>query len=169
MQQVPSYRIGDVNALAIETGEFRGRGIRRVDIWIAKKWLTCNDNSAYLPTFCPDVEDAIWWLYSDPQLELPFSGLSVTENHIRVRAERGKSRERHRFFNWGPTTDNVICFLFRHLASLHLTFEFWRDNHHDSTDMGRVFTVAITERELLRTLHGTARELRRTGWMPTDI
>jgi len=65
-------------------------------------------------------------------------------------------RKRQIDFAWGPTTDNVTSFLFRHNGGLVLTAEFWRQSHLRAhpEHAGVVFTADIPTDELIGILEG---------------
>ncbi|MGC5004676.1 hypothetical protein ACLQ2L_19640, partial [Streptomyces sp. DT203] len=67
--------LGDKRRFAAEVGE-QGQ-LRRVDLWAAGKWLTCDDNMAYVPQFRRDVLDTAAWLQSGEGFSMPFAGLSA--------------------------------------------------------------------------------------------
>lgn len=62
---------------------------------------------------------------------------------------------------WGPTTDNVVAYLFREEDGLVITLEFWREEHLLShpEDAGAVFVAEIPSHELIGILEGIAAAL----------
>ena len=64
-----SSLFGDKQRFAVEVGEFRGDSdrLRRVDLWAAGRWLTCDDNTAFVPQFCMSVQDTLSWIQSGLQ------------------------------------------------------------------------------------------------------
>jgi hypothetical protein len=55
--------LGDKHKFATEVGEW-DHELCRVDIWAAGKWLTCDDNMAFVRQFRRDVLDTAAWLRS---------------------------------------------------------------------------------------------------------
>lgn len=146
--------IGDTCRFAAEIGDALtdSTQLRRLDLWAADQWWTCDDNSAYLPQFRSDVQSTIDWLRSGCDLSLPFPGLPPAETHRRLLALGYGSRERFWFPRWGPTTDNVLAHLFRDGDRIFIPFEFWRDEHHLPEQLGTVFVAELNETELLSVL-----------------
>ncbi|HVK23051.1 MAG TPA: hypothetical protein VM677_16960 [Actinokineospora sp.] len=127
--------LGDKSRFAVEVGELVG-GLRRVDMWAADQWLTCDDNSAYVPQFSYAVKCTAAELRAGDGAPVPFAGLSPAAAHRRFDAATDNDYEvevlRERFWifhRWGPTTDNVTTYFFRDGDRLTLTFEFWREAH----------------------------------------
>ena len=44
-------RFGDRARFSVEVGEIIPVGLRTVDLWAGGKWLTTDDNAAFLPMF----------------------------------------------------------------------------------------------------------------------
>ncbi|WP_448321049.1 hypothetical protein [Streptomyces sp. CO7] len=158
--------LGDKSLFAAEVGE--PGPLCRVDLWAAGRWLTCGDNMVYVPQFRHDVLDAAAWLRSGGGSPLPFDGWSATAAHRRLRQLAGEESEagyrmhsRFRFLDWGPTTDNVTAYLFRHGGHLVITAEFWREDHllRHPEDVGAVFVVELPTDECIRILEGIAAAL----------
>jgi len=138
-------------------------GLRRVDIWAADRWLTCDDNSVYLPSFTASVANSLGHLLTNPEnliCHRPYAEVSVADNLRRMlaAAEAGNNSRylSYRFMDWGPTTDNVSAVLFRENDVAFMPFSFWRESHHESSELGQVFVAELPERELLWVLHCTA-------------
>ncbi|MFE1230241.1 hypothetical protein [Streptomyces sp. NPDC058745] len=158
--------LGDKSRFAAEVGE--PGALCRVDLWAAGKWLTCDDNMAYVPQFLRDVLQAAAWLRSGEGCSLPFVGLSAEATHRRLREQAGDEseadyqlRSRFRVLLWGPTTDNLTAYLFREGDHLVITLEFWREEHLLShpEDAGAVFVVELPAEELIGILEGIAAAL----------
>ncbi|WP_406503228.1 hypothetical protein [Streptomyces sp. NBC_01602] len=155
--------LGDKRRFAAEVGE-QGQ-LRRVDLWAAGKWLTCDDNMAYVPQFRRDVLDTAAWLQSGEGFSMPFAGLSAEATHRRLMHRAGEDdetaadhglRSQFQALLWGPTTDNVTAHLFREEGRLLITLEFWRQEHliNHSEDAGAVFVVQIPTEEFVGILEG---------------
>jgi uncharacterized protein (TIGR02996 family) len=148
-------RFGDRRRFAVEVGEFYfpDRTNRRVDLWAASRWLTCDDHNVRVGQFRHSVEHTIGWLRSGPDLALPFPGLSPEETFGRLYEVDDGLRERFwGLLRWGPTTDNVSALLFRHRDHLVITFQFWRDTHPNPEERGVIFVAELPESELLEVL-----------------
>jgi hypothetical protein len=147
--------LGDKHKFAVEIGEGDG-GLRRVDLWAAGQWLTCDDNMVFVAQFVRDVKDTAAWLRLGGGSPLPFSGLSPEASHRQLVQTGGESRNRFRALEWGPTTDNVTILLFRHGDRLALTFEFWRERYLLShpANAGKIFLMAISVVEFVGILDG---------------
>lgn len=159
--------LGDKSRFGAEVGE--PGPLCRVDLWAAGRWLTCDDNMAYVPQFRRDVLDAVAWLRSGEGSPLPFAGLSAEATHRRLVQRAGDDepeadyqlRGRIRVLLWGPTTDNVTAHLFREEDRLVITLSFWREEHLLShpEDAGAVFTIEIPATEFVGLLEGIAAAL----------
>ncbi|MER5779336.1 hypothetical protein ABT144_34640 [Streptomyces sp. NPDC002039] len=160
--------LGDKLRFAAEIGE--PGPLRRVDLWVAGRWLTCEDNTVYVPQFRRDVLDAVAWLRSGEGSPLPFDGLSAEATHRRLMQRAGDDDEpeadyqlrgRFRALLWGPTTDNVTACLFREEDHLVITLEFLREEHLFShpEDTGAVFVAGVPTEEFLGILEGIAAAL----------
>ncbi len=149
--------LGDKSRLAAEVGDWDGPALRRVDLWAAGQWLTCDDNMAFVRQFRRDVAGTAAWLRAGHGEGLPFAGLSAAAAHRRLVAGAGDEEEddalrrRFRAFDgWGPTVDNVVAFLFRHGERLEVTWQFWREEHllRHPEHTGAVFTIEVGAAEL---------------------
>jgi hypothetical protein len=167
-------RFGDRRRFAAEVGEFYAKGptaaLRRVDLWAAGRWLTCDDHTAFVGQFLGSVEHSLEWLRSGPDLSLPFPGLSPEETFRRLYATNDLDDEetwlRERFWHllrWGPTTDNLSALLFRRGDHLLITFEFWRETHPNPDERGVIFVAELPESELLDVLEQLRDALRSGG------
>jgi hypothetical protein len=152
--------IGNKERFAAEIGEFCGNSpaLRRVDLWAANRWWTCDDNMVYVPQFHHSVQFTVDRLRSGGiNLLVPFKDVSPADAHRRILAEEADedspvSWDRFWFESWGPTTDNVISRIFREQGRVWITFEFWREDHHDPDELGRVFVAELAEEELISVL-----------------
>ena len=43
--------LGNKDTFAAEVGDADGTDLRRVDLWAVGQWLTCDDNTVYVPQF----------------------------------------------------------------------------------------------------------------------
>lgn len=123
--------LGDMGRFAVDVGEQTGHELRRVDLWAAGQWLTCDDNMVYVPQFRHEVARTADWVRSGRAEPLPFKGLSPQDTHRQLLNRISNLEDDYfqfrPFDRWGPTTDNVHSFAFRDGDRLALTFELWRE------------------------------------------
>jgi hypothetical protein len=131
---------GDRATLAFEVGDPspESAALRSVDHWAAGRWLTCDDNTVFVPQFCMSLESSLRWLNAAPD--------GVVE-------ARG-------FMAWGPTTDNVQTLLTMRGAQCELTFEFWRAEHTPADEIGVPFRVTLPTEALIARIEGVLSALR---------
>ncbi|MEV4454775.1 hypothetical protein [Microbispora sp. NPDC049633] len=149
--------LGDKHRFGVEIGEWVNPLLRRVDLWAADQWLTCDDNLAFAMQFRLSVTGTANWLRSGPAPHPPFSGLSPVAAHRRLvgqSADFEEEHRRHEIFHWGPTTDNLRSFLFRNSKredELVITFDFWREEHllEHPEHAGRVFAAELRTKEFI--------------------
>jgi hypothetical protein len=143
-------------------GEWR-EGLRRVDIWAAGQWLTCDDNMAYVPQLRSSLQHDRARLDSINASPSPFPGLPPAAVHRQLLADEDGLRERWRFLHWGPTTDNVLGHLFRDGDHLVITVEICRQEHfrRHPEHIGAVFVAEIEAEELGGILQNAAAALTR--------
>lgn len=158
---------GDKSRFAAEVGEFSesSNQLRRVDLWAAGRWWTCDDNMVFVPQFSASVQDSLTWLGSGCDLLWPHLGLDAIENHQRLLSVDDGSREQFWFPLWGPTTDNVTAHVFRDGDRLVIPFEFWRPTHPRPEELGSVFVAELPEVEIVDVLTQMLAVLRR---MPSE-
>ncbi|RMI42445.1 hypothetical protein EBO15_19640 [Actinomadura harenae] len=70
-------RLGDEDTLAVEVGEWAGPELRRVDLWAAGQWLTCDDNLVYVKQFRRAVAGTADWVRSGRAEPSPFPETSA--------------------------------------------------------------------------------------------
>jgi hypothetical protein len=164
--------IGDRRRFAVEVGDWTGPVLRRVDLWAAGQWLTCDDNMAFIPQFRVAVADSADRLRAGHGAPLPFAGSSAVATHRRLVAGTGREehddrvRRRFRVFDrWGPTTDNLTAFVFRDGDRLEFTGQFWRAEHlrEHPEHVGTVFTLEIQAAEVTAALDDLLAALDRHG------
>jgi hypothetical protein len=144
---------------------------RIIDVYAAGRWLTCDDNSVYVPHFAGMLESEVGrLLLTDTRgyQPRPYPQLSIAENYQRLSAANmandGDETDYRRywhamFMNWGPTADNVGALLFREADTAYIPFIFWRQGHHDPSELGHVFVAEVSVWELASILHQVAWKL----------
>ena len=162
-----ALRFGNRSTFAFELGNFHEEStdLRTVDVYVNGRWLTCDDNVVYLPQFINSLNSDLDWVISpvgDKRDRPPFSDLSPVENHremLRLADDDNDLHLFHRFMDWGPTSDNVSMHMFRVDGIAYLPFSFWRETHHEPSELGKIFDGCLTLDELRVTLHGAAWKL----------
>lgn len=153
--------LGDKLKFAAEVGNWDSPELCRIDLWAASQWLTCDDNTAFVPQFRIAVSDTAAWVRSGQGSPPPFAGLSLVATHQRLLAgfaidpeEDDGLREEFWILQWGPTTDNISALGFREGTRLAITFQFWRDEHlvKHPEHAGTVFVVEMEAAEFAATL-----------------
>ncbi|MEV8360981.1 hypothetical protein [Streptomyces niveus] len=154
--------LGDKDRFAAEVGEWN-HALRRVDLWAAGQWLTCDDNMAFVKQFRLAVLNTAAWLRSGQGSPPPFTGLSPTATHKRLMLRAGDDdeteaeyelRSRFQTLSWGPTTDNVTAYLFREGDDLTITLQFWREPPERAAE---IFVAEIPAAEFVETLEDLVR------------
>ena len=167
--------LGDKRRFAAEVGDWDGPALRRVDLWAAGQWLTCDDNVAYVEQFRGAVADTALWLRTGHGSAIPFVDSPPADTHRRLIAGSGTEeadgelrRQFWLFDRWGPTTDNVLCFHFREGDRLVITAQFWREEHllKHVEQAGRVFVVETRVSEFAGILEDLVAVLDRAGGAP---
>jgi hypothetical protein len=147
-------------ALAVGSHHPTNSHLCEVDIFLANIWLTCDDNSAFVPQFTFNLDATIEWLLSTGPMKSPYPDQPAEQVHRLLDAAADGSVESCRFMQWGPTTDNITAFIFRGDETVYITASFHRPTHPRPEELGRVFHAEIPERELILILHRAARDLR---------
>ena len=116
--------------------------LRVVDLWAAYKWLTTDDNVAYVPSFS-------WYMRSDADRvrrrdvrPCPFPGRAPEEIFRLLHADETGFREQFWFMQWSETLDNVSAYAYLD-DDLVIVFQFWRASHPLPEDLGEVFVATI--------------------------
>jgi hypothetical protein len=161
--------LGTKERFALEVGEWCG-GLRRVDVWAAGQWLTCDDNMAYAPQLRVSVQHDRARLDSIKNSPSPFPGLPPAAVHRQLLADSDGLREQWWFLQWGPTTDDVLAHLFRDGDHLVITVEFCREEHlrRHPEHIGAVFVAEIEAEELAGILQDAAAALGRDPIPPQE-
>lgn len=157
----------------IVIGAFSGAGdaFCTVDVWAAGYWLTCDDNTAYVPHFAGRLQHSVTSLLHDASayrcVGRPYPELSPADNYRKLCADENDDGLAYhfRFMDWGPTADNVRMLIFREGDTAILPFEFHRPDHHNPREQGQVFVAELPWRELAEVLHRAAWHLM---WVWSD-
>ena len=153
---------GDRSRFAIEVHEFYGDGdvARRVDVWAAGVWLTCDDNHVYVPHFVECLQHEVARLLADPTSRnesRPNPERSFADSYLHLKAKDDNTEYlAYRFMDWGPTADNVSMLLFREEGTAYLPFRISQRSDHKPSELSQVFVAELPERELALVLHDTA-------------
>ncbi len=98
-----------------------------VEIWAGNQCLTPNDRYPFLPAFLPRLEASEARLRRPDALlqhEAELSELSIQAAFDLLSSQEAPAlHEALRWLDWGPTTDDVLCFLIPSEGRLHLTWK----------------------------------------------
>jgi hypothetical protein len=148
-------RFGDRAVFAVEVGEKQSSALRVVDLWAAGKWLTTDDNVAYVPSFS-------WYMRSDAERvrrrhikPCPFPGRAPEDVLRLLHADETGFREQFRFMRWNETVDNVSAYAYLD-HDLVIVFQFWRASHPVPEDLGKVFVSRIPPDEFVAVVEQAA-------------
>lgn len=148
---------GSKDRFAILVGPTIG-SLRTVEVWAGGKSLTPHDTSVYLPSFVhalasteSRLEKQLNFLRHEPL----FLGLSATEAFQRIATAESPQLEQAwpelRLIDWGPTTDDFLCFLLPIQGKLQLVCR-----EHAS---GSIHTVAVLPYEIIQAIKGARHAL----------
>jgi len=166
--------IGNKSTFAFDIGQKRlETQLRTVDIVIDNRYVCCDDNTVFLPQFIASLEYDIdrivendWNKYHEY-----IKGKSIGEIHefiLRTRTEGTKEYDieddkiypLHSLLDWGPTTDNLCCFIISWNDKYYLTYQFWRPEHHNKSEIGTIQNVQIELSEIKKTLEEATAALK---------
>jgi len=167
--------IGDLDTFAFDVGRKEGKDLRRVDVVIGGRYVCCDDRVVFVPQFSFDLERSLKKIQSQVagQLENILGGRTPEEAHRFIVSTTSEESENFykpeleevwptfRFMNWGPTTDNLTCFLLPLEGKLFITYEFWREEHQKQEEIGQVFVEIVEKSKLIQSLKNTICELTR--------
>lgn len=167
--------IGNKSTFAFDIGQKRlETEIRTVDIVIDNQYVCCDDNTVFLPQFTASMERDIERIVQNDwhKYHKYFEGKSISEIHefiLRTRTEGSKEYgieddsiyPLYSFLNWGPTTDNLCCFIIPWNDRHYLTYQFWRPEHYNKSEIGTVQNVQIELNEIEKTLEKAISELKK--------
>lgn len=171
MTAAPVASFGDRAAFAIEVGQFWALPHQRiVDLWIAGRLLTYDDNIAYLPSFVHLMRGTVDRVRRRDLPACPRPG-APPEEIFRSLIADDERRERYWLMQWGETLDGAGVFAYLDGDDLVLGATFRRSDHPDH---GRVFTARLPLDEFeeavalaVDALSGPgATRLSRLPWLP---
>jgi hypothetical protein len=146
---------GDRATFAVKVGEIKSPGLRIVDLWAAGKYLTTDDNVAYVPFFRRCLRSSGAQVRRRDIKPCPFPERSPEEIFRLLEADETEFREQFWFMGWGETVDNVSCYAYLD-DDLVIVFAFWRATHPFPEDLGKVFVARIPPDEFAATLEESA-------------
>lgn len=148
---------GSKERFAILVGSFVG-SLRTVEVWAGGKNLTPYDTSVYLPSFVhalASTERRLNEPLSFLAFEPLFLGLSAAEAFQRVAAPDSPQLEQAwaklRVIDWGPTTDDFLCFLLPIKGKLELVCH--------ELESGSIHSVALLPNEVVQAIEGARHAL----------
>lgn len=157
-------RFGDRARFAVEVGgvwppppDVATGDLRTVDLWAGGKWLTVDDNTAYLPSFIHFLRSTAAQVRRRDVSPCPFPDRSP-EAILRLLDADDETDFRERFWllHWGPTVDNVRSYVYRDGDDLVIVFAYWRAHHPFPEDLGKVFVAGIPADEFAGVLEEAA-------------
>ena len=157
--------IGNKNTFAFEIAESSNNETRKINIIIGNTSLCVDDNSVYIPLFINNLNDSLKKIKETDFLTYTsyFNGKNCEETHKFIQSTRNEDSSNfdiendglyltYHFMDWGPTTDNISCFLYQNNAQLLLSYEFWREEHLNKKGIGVDNCIAIDKQELISTI-----------------
>ncbi len=154
-----TQRFGDRARFCVEVGEIAG-GLRTVDLWAGGKWLTVDDNMAYVPSFIHSLRSTAARVRRHDVSPCPFPEHSPEENFrlLTEIAKVGESDLPEQFWllHWGETVDNVGSYVYADGDDLVIVFGFWRATHPFPEDLGKVFVARVPSDEFVAVIEEAA-------------
>ncbi|WDZ84579.1 hypothetical protein [Micromonospora cathayae] len=146
---------GDRATIAVEVGEVQPPSLRIVDLWVAGKRLTIDDNSVFVPFFSRAMRSSAAQVRRGNVKPCPFPGHAPEEIFRLLQADETGYREQFWFMQWGETVDNVSAYAYLE-DELVILFAFWRASHPFPEDLGKVFVARIPPNEFAATIEESA-------------
>ncbi|MDG4840084.1 hypothetical protein O7631_26440 [Micromonospora sp. WMMD967] len=157
---------GDRATFAVEVGEIQSPALRAVDVWVAGRRLTVDDNSAFVPSFSFAMRSSAARVRRRDIKPCPFPGHSPEETFRLLQADETGFAEHFWFMRWGETLDSVSTYAYLE-QTLVILFAFWRASHSFPEGLGEVFVARIPPDEFALTVE-TAVDLLDSGIVATD-
>lgn len=157
-------RFGDRARFAVEVGEvwppppaLTTGNLRTVDLWAGGKWLTTDDNTAFLPSFIRFLRSTAAQVRCREVSPFPFPGRSPEEIfRLLLADDETDFREQFWLLHWGETVDNVTSYAYLDGDDLMIVFSYWRAEHPFPEDLGKVFVARIPADEFTAVLDQAA-------------
>ncbi|MFI6273416.1 hypothetical protein [Micromonospora zamorensis] len=146
---------GDRATFAVEIGKIESRALRVVDLWLAGKRLTVDDNSAFVPFFLRIMRSSAAEVRRRDVKPCPFPGRTPEQIFWLLHADETELREQFWFMQWGETVDNLLKYAYLD-DDLVIVFQFWRATHPSPEDLGKVFVARIPPDEFVATVEEAA-------------
>jgi len=148
-------RFGDRATFSVELGKITSPSLRVVDLWAGGKWLTADDNTAYVPSILLYMRREAERVRRRDTRPCPFPGLSPEEIFRRLEADQTGFRQQFWFMRWSEIVDNVSMYAYLD-GDLVIVFEFGRTTHPFPEDLGKVFVARIPPDEFATTVEEAA-------------
>ncbi|MET8123460.1 hypothetical protein [Micromonospora sp. NPDC005189] len=134
---------GDRATFAVEVGEIQALPLCTIDLWVAGKRLTIDDNSAFVPSLSHAMRSSAAQVRRRDVRPCPFPGRAPEEIFRLLHADETELREQFWFLRWGEIVDNVSTYAYLDQHELVIVFSFWRASHPSPEDLGKIFAVRI--------------------------
>jgi hypothetical protein len=127
----------------VEVGELWSPECRVVDLWAGNRWLTTDDNVAFVPSITLYMRWEAQRVRQRDVSPCPFPGLAP-EEIFRLLYEDDESdfREQFWFMRWSEIVDNVSMYAYLE-EDLVIVFQFWQASHRFPEELGQVFVARI--------------------------
>jgi len=126
----------------VEVGGTATPGLRVVDLWVAGRRLTVDDNAAYVPSLSYYMQMDAQRVRRRELPACPFPGREPGEIFRLLHADETGFRQQFWLMHWSEILDNVSTYAYLD-DDLTIIFEFWRETHPTPEDLGRVFVTRI--------------------------
>jgi hypothetical protein len=141
-------RFGDRATFAVEVGAIASPGLRVVDLWVAGKRLTVNDNAAYVPSLSAYMRMDAQRVHQRDIAGCPSPGREPEEIFLLLYADETEFREQFWFMRWSEIVDNVSIYAYLD-GDLAIVFKFWREDHPVPEELGKVFVARIPPKKFV--------------------
>ena len=139
-------QFGDRARFSVEVGDATSPALRVVDLWAAGKWLTTDDNTAYVPSFTHYLRLEADRVRRGDVPPCPFPDRTPQDTFRLLRADRSGFAQQFWFMRWSEIVDNVSTFACLD-DELVIMFEFWRATHPAPDELGQTFVTRIRPEE----------------------
>ncbi|MEV6929102.1 hypothetical protein AB0M46_32060 [Dactylosporangium sp. NPDC051485] len=149
-------RFGDRATFAVEVGPADGTGLRTVDLWLAGKRLTVDDNAAYVPSVRHAMRTTAARVRRRDLAPRPFPDRSPEETFGVLLANQTGFRERYWFLNLTEIVDNTTRYAWLDGDRLVVVFAFWRPTHPEPSEIDLPFVAKLGPDDLAAALEAAA-------------